>query len=127
MKKTIFLAVLTALLSASNSFAAIKVISESPQPSNGKDYVGTIVAAIYNNENDQSKVTILTVKDKKNESNLPALHFTIDGNDLPFGMTLASAIGKKIAVYGGANINDQLSNIQLITDEYWNGSLRKKI
>ena len=126
MKKTLLLTLLAATMTLSNAFASMTVVSGANQePSNQKDYVGKIVAAVYTTENDQPKLMILTIRDKASESNLPALNFSVDGVDMQFGMTLASSIGKKIAVYGGANTNDRLTNIQLVTDEYWNGGNKK--
>lgn len=131
MKKlAIIITSLSMLIGASNAFAAIT--AKLNQPSNGEDYVGKVVAATYDsNLNGQPEIQILSVHDGKNDSNLPSLYLTIDGKDLPFGMILATAIGKKIAVYGSNLVHTnpdiqntpiaEIKNMLIVTDDYWYG------
>lgn len=119
MKNIIKIATLViTLIGISTTYAAIKADGLSPNGSGiSKDYIGTIMAASY----DGQSVKIMTLSDtKNNESGLPGLTLTIDDKDLPFGLTLASNVGKKLAV-SFADYNYDIASVSIITDEYWNG------
>ncbi|EKD71180.1 MAG: hypothetical protein ACD_46C00260G0005 [uncultured bacterium] len=122
MKKISTIIFLFLSLYFTNSIAAIKVPAGLPDNNNNKDYVGTIVAAEYK----AGSLSIVTGADpKNNDSNLRGLTLLIDGDDVPFGLTLANSVGKKIAVNFHNGINYIINDITIITDEYWNGTLAK--
>lgn len=125
MKKfAIIFACLIFLLNISNAFSDVKVAALPQIPYNGKDYVATIVAATYTvNHKGKPSILISTLSDdENNQSGLPGLAIKIDGHDLPFGLTLANSVGKKLAVMF-MNAKYQINVVQIITDEYWKRAL----
>jgi len=123
MKKLISaLTAMVVTMFATGAFATIEPAATEQSPYNGKDYVGQIVAASYSNDANGKEILLMTKVDKMNESNVTG-GFTIrvTDKDIPFGLTLAGAVGKKIAV-SFKNSNYEISSVDLITDEYWNGS-----
>ena len=109
---------------ATSSFAAVKFGYAPNTPSNGKDYVGKIVAVEYFTDQNagSQKIGIITSADAKlNENN--AIHggtIEFSEQDLQMGMALAANIGKDIAVSADRNYNIGL--VTIITDGYWNGA-----
>lgn len=107
----------------STALAEIQVATFPSQPYNGHDYVGTIVAAAYSPmlPTDQNDLLIITTRDDKmDRSDLKGLSLRISGKDLPFGLTLANSVGKKVAVlFTNANFN--IGYVAIVTDTYWNG------
>ncbi len=123
MKKLISaLTALVVTVFATGAFATIEPASTPQAAYNGKDYVGKIVAASYNSDDaNGQEILLMTKVDKMNESNVTGgFTIRITDKDIPFGLTLAGAIGKKIAV-SFKNSNYEISSVDLITDEYWNG------
>lgn len=119
--------ILTALFisfAASSSFAAIKFGNIPNAASNGKDYIGKIVATYYYVEPQTGSQTlrVITRADNKlNENNLiNAGTLEFNDKDLIMGMALAANIGKDVAVLFDTNYN--IDMVSIITDEYWNGS-----
>jgi hypothetical protein len=94
---------LTAIVVLAFTTAASAVIQSAASPQeiyNGKDYVGKIVATSYKVDADNGQqILIMTKADKMNESSLSGLTISITDKDLPYGMTLANAIGKKSLLY----------------------------
>ncbi len=125
MKKLVStLSALTILACATASFAEIKVGATPSQPFEGKDYVGEIDASSYEvqKNNQQQTILIMTSADPElNDSNLTGLTLVINEKDLPLGISLVNAVGKKIAV-SFANANYEISYVSVVTPKYWNGS-----
>lgn len=120
---TRFITACSLLACLSNAFAAVSVAAVPPVPFNGSDYVGKIDAASYQTTmNDgQKEILVMTSKDDKNQDNqLSGLTLKINADDLPFGLTLASAIGKKVAV-SFSNGNYDIASVTIITDKYYYG------
>lgn len=117
------------LANAPHAVAAIKVATLPNVPYKGQDYVGKVVAAIYDVEHaDQSEAASILVvtasDDENNQSKLPGLTIKIDGKDLPFGYNLINAVGKKVAV-SFSNTQYDIRSISVITDQYWKGDTNK--
>jgi len=130
MKKIInIITTLAISFTATSSFAYVSFGSTPSAPNNGKDYIGTVIAANNSSTPDLStnEITIMTKADAKlNESNIPGgaiifqtLNKAVD-RDFDWGMVIAASVGKKIAVAYDSNY--KIKSVQIITDEYWNGS-----
>jgi hypothetical protein len=128
MKKFVsILSSLAIIACASTSYADVKVGGTPQQGYNGEDYVGEIVASTYEvrKDNQPQSIVIMTVADKDlNASNLPALTLVITDKDLPLGLSLADAVGKKLAI-AFSNANYEISYVSVVTPKYWNGSKKK--
>ena len=115
------LACLMMLTNAPYATAAIQLAATPKVPYKGQDYVGKIVAAIYDVEHADQTANILIVTasdDQNNQSQLPGLTIKIDAKDLPFGYTLTNAVGKRIAV-SFSNAKYDIRSISVITNQYW--------
>lgn len=113
-----------AILSSTFSFANISLGGVPPFPYvPGKDYVGVINAVEYIRTNDGKKQLLIMSQsdDANNDTALPSLAVYFDGDDMPFGLTLAGSIGQKIAV-GFSDANYTVGFFEIITDGYWNGT-----
>lgn len=51
------------------------------------------------------------------------LSFSFDGDDLPAGFALASAVHQKVTlIFEAKPTTSNINYVELITDEYWNGN-----
>lgn len=121
-KTTVILTVLCIfLITTTPSFAAVKFGNAPKAPSNGKDYVGKIVAATYFVEpgtNSQAILISTKADNKLNESNVAdgiTIEFT--DNDIQMGMVLGTNIGKDAAVTFDTSYS--INVVSVITDEFW--------
>ena len=111
-------------IAATSSFSAVKFGNAPKNQSNGKYFVGKIIAASYFIEPNTGSqaISIFTKADSKlNENNLinaGMIEFT--DKDVQMGMILAASIGKDIAV--GFDANYSINVVSIVTEEFWNGS-----
>ncbi len=105
---------------ATSSFAAVTF--GDVVTSNGKDYVGKIVAVNYVVEPTGQAIRIVTKADDKLNENDMARGGVVEfsDKDLPMGVALAANIGKNVAV--SFDIHSNVRFVTIITNEYWNGS-----
>lgn len=123
MKKSIYtLTAISLLMSATTTFAAVKVAAMPTVPFNGSDYVGVIQAASFNTTIDGSPkvIRIMTSVDEKSGGQIKGLTLDINNEDLPLGFTLANSVGKKVSVTF-SNAAYDIAYVNIVTDEYYYG------
>lgn len=121
MKKMgLVISLIMLLLSTSNAFALIQVAAQPKQPYDGHDYIGDIIAAALPNDSGQEILIVTSSASKKNESSLENLTIKINGKDFPFGLTLASLVGKQVQIiFNNTNSNYDIKYVTIITDDYY--------
>lgn len=124
MKKSIYtLTAISLLMSATTTFADVKVAAMPTVPFNGSDYVGVIQAASFNNtkiDGSPKVIRIMTSVDEKSGGQIKGLTLDINNDDLPLGFTLANSVGKKVSVTF-SNAAYDIAYVNIVTDEYYYG------
>jgi hypothetical protein len=126
MKKSTALTAILLSLCVTSSFANISLPAEQAALLNGQDfeYIGTISDTTF--ENDVVHIGVEPgSKFPRSKSLIPHAYVTFNGKDLPAGLALLAATGKKIVLVGGAINSSNLQYIQIVSDDYDKGENSK--